>query len=202
MILLMIHLPLYLEKRLKELFPRQQDRYKFVAEVVEEALDHMEKEYGSAQEEKAETMVGGTLHLYTDGGSRGNPGQAAVGCVLEDPSAGTIVDQHYARIGLETNNVAEYQALIAGLKMAERYHPNTLVCHLDSELVVKQVKGEYRVKMPSLQPLVEEIGELSAHFPAILFEHIPRSDNHRADALVNKALDELPAPSYESPHST
>ncbi len=133
--------------------------------------------------------IGGTLHLFTDGGSRGNPGQAAVGCVLIDPHAGKIIEEHAARIGIQTNNVAEYEALIAGLRMAMKYRPNKLVCHLDSELVVKQLKGEYRVKMPTLQPLVDEINELKADLPDVTFKHVPRADNFRADELVNSALD-------------
>ncbi len=98
------------------------------------------------------------------------------------------------RIGVETNNVAEYRALVEGLKLAQKYQPNRLVCHLDSELVVKQLNGEYRVKMETLQPYVEEIRELSMSFGDVVFRHIPRGDNHRADALVNKALDSHAAP--------
>ncbi|MCA9370537.1 MAG: ribonuclease HI family protein, partial [Candidatus Peregrinibacteria bacterium] len=108
---------------------------------------------------------------------------------------------HCERIGVETNNVAEYRALIEGLKLAKRYHPNRLICHLDSELIVKQLNGEYRVKMETLRPLFDEINELAQEFPDIVFMHIPRSDNHRADALVNKALDEHPVPQYEKPLS-
>ena len=190
----MIHLPLYLEKKLKELMPRAQDRNNFVAELVKQELEQVEQ-----QAVDAPAAVGGTLHLYTDGGSRGNPGQAAIGCVLEDPSTGDVIREHLDRIGIETNNVAEYQALIEGLKLAERYHPNQLICHLDSELVVKQVNGEYRVKMPTLQPLVDQIQQLRTAFPEVSFVYIPRADNHRADALVNRALDELPDPPYEKP---
>ncbi|NOS68241.1 MAG: ribonuclease HI family protein [Candidatus Peribacteraceae bacterium] len=138
--------------------------------------------------------VGGTLHLFTDGGSRGNPGHAAIGCVLIDPTKGVTLKEHAERIGEETNNVAEYRALIEGLKIATHYRPNRLICHLDSELVVKQLNGEYRVKMPTLQPLVDEIHALTMDLPDVVFEHIPREDNWRADALVNKALDEHPAP--------
>ena len=84
--------------------------------------------------------------------------------------------------------------------MAKRFHPNRLLCHLDSELIVKQLNGEYKVKMSTLKPLFDEITELSQHFDDITFTHIPRSDNYRADALVNKALDEHPVPSYEKPY--
>ncbi|MDO8649428.1 MAG: ribonuclease HI family protein [Candidatus Peregrinibacteria bacterium] len=185
-------LPAPLERKLVELFPRARERERFVANLIEEALS---KE--STREEALPQAVGGTLHLFTDGGSRGNPGQAAIGCVLEDPKSGTILKEHAERIGIETNNVAEYRALIEGLKIAEEYRPNRLICHLDSELIVKQLNGEYRVKMQTLQPLVEEIKELSMGFPDIVFKHIPREDNHRADALVNRALDELPPPAFQ-----
>ena len=149
------------------------------------------------QDTELPEQVGGTLHLFTDGGSRGNPGQAAIGCVLEDPTRGITLEEHGECIGIETNNIAEYRALVSGLKIALRYQPNRLICHLDSELVVKQLNGQYQVKMPTLQPLYNEIRELSLRFPDIVFKHIPRSDNHRADALVNKALDaqkRTPAP--------
>lgn len=190
----MIRIPASLEKRLKEIIPRVRDREKFVQGLIEDALDQ-----GHMPETTQPENIGGTLHLFTDGGSRGNPGQAAIGVVLEDPSSGSTLREHYERIGIETNNVAEYTALIEGLKIAKHYHPNRLVCHLDSELIVKQLNGEYKVKMATLKVFVDEIRELILEFPAIEFTHIPRADNHRADALVNKALDEHPSPTYERP---
>lgn len=187
----MVRLPSDLERQLTAFFPRIRDRERFVTDAVQGAL---KKEEISENQPPA---IGGTLHLFTDGGSRGNPGQAAVGCVLEDPQEGKIVREHFERIGIATNNVAEYQALIEGLKIAKRYHPNHLVCHLDSELVVRQLNGEYRVKVQSLQPLFDEIKKLSEEFANITFVYIPRGDNHRADQLVNHALDEHPTPPYE-----
>lgn len=187
----MIRLPASLQRKLEQLFPRATDRNRFVAEVVAVALEQHDLQ------DNEDKSVGGTLHLFSDGGSRGNPGQAAVGAIIEDPVRGEVLREHYERIGIETNNVAEYRALIEGLKIAVRYHPNRLVCHLDSELIVKQLSGEYRVKMPALKEYFDEIQELSAQFSDITFMHIPRSDNYRADALVNKALDEHPAPPYE-----
>ncbi|MBI3618527.1 ribonuclease HI family protein [Candidatus Peregrinibacteria bacterium] len=148
------------------------------------------------QPERTEPLpeaIGGTLHLFTDGGSRGNPGEAAIACILEDPARGITLREHAERIGVETNNVAEYRALIEGLKLAEDCHPNRLVCHLDSELIVKQLNGEYRVKMATLEPLHRDVQELSMFFPDVVFRHIPREDNYRADALVNKALDANPS---------
>ena len=183
-----IRLPPALERRLQQLFPTTAEREHFAARAIEEALD------AEAAPTDAPAAVGGTLHLFTDGGSRGNPGQAAVACIIEDPASGTVLREHYARIGLETNNVAEYRALIEGIKLARPFHPNRLICHLDSELIVRQLNGQYQVKMPSLKAFVEEIRALSADLPDVVFVHIPREDNHRADALVNRALDTLPTP--------
>ena len=188
----MIRLPASLERRLQQLYPRVRDRERFVADMIQAALDQ-ELDPDSAQPE----AIGGTLHLFTDGGSRGNPGQAAIGCVLEDPARGETLREHYECIGIETNNVAEYRALIEGLKIAMRYHPNSIVCHLDSELLVKQLNGEYQVRMPALRNYYDEIKELAPSFSEVTFVHIPREDNYRADALVNKALDDHPSPNYE-----
>lgn len=186
----MLRIPASLEKRLATLFPKVREREKFVTEVLTEALD------GKMPEEQAtsDRMIGGTIHLFSDGGSRGNPGQAAVAYILEDPVRGEVLKEGKERIGVETNNVAEYRALIEGLKAAQAFQPNRLICHLDSELVVKQLNGEYRVKMPALQVYFDEIQQLASELPDVVFTHIPREDNYRADALVNRALDEQPAP--------
>lgn len=186
-----VRIPVSLERKLKELFPRAEDRDRFVVDAIEASLEEQDLS------ESQDVAVGGMLHLFTDGGSRGNPGQAAIGIVLEDPARGKILREHAERIGIGTNNVAEYRALIEGLQIARRYHPNRLICFLDSELLVKQLKGEYRVRMQTLQPLFEEIQELVRDIPTVEFRHIPRGDNWRADALVNKVLDEHPAPPYE-----
>lgn len=190
----MIRLPASMERKLQEMFPRVRERERYVAEILNRAMAHRPK-----MEEGAPVAIGGTLHLFTDGGSRGNPGQAAIACVLLDPSRGTVVREHYQCIGIETNNVAEYRALIEGLKIARLYHPNRLLCHLDSELIVKQLSGEYQVRMSTLRSLFQEIRALSKEFPSVSFQYVPRDDNHYADRLVNKALDEHPAPHYEQP---
>lgn len=184
----MIRLPAALERRLAEIHPRVREREQFAADVIEKALESTDTPSLAGQ------SAGGTLHLFTDGGSRGNPGQSAIACILEDPARGVTIKEYKERIGVETNNVAEYRALIKGLELAIPHHPNRLVCHMDSELIVKQLSGEYRVKMPTLQPLFDEIQKLSAELPDVVFKHIPRSDNYRADALVNEALDTMPAP--------
>ncbi len=181
----MVRLPPHIERRLEELFPHAREREEFVENVLLDAMAGMQ-----TSSEDLPDSVGGTLHLFTDGGSRGNPGQSAIAYIIEDPTRGVILKQHGECIGIETNNVAEYRALIEGLKVAVHYRPNRLICHLDSELVVKQLSGEYRVKMPTLQPLVDEVKALSMEFADIVFQYIPRGDNFRADALVNKVLNE------------
>lgn len=215
----MLRLPPSIERRLTQLFPERADREHFVARVIEDALREQESRFpapppmpvqsafGWEQQEEVDpyekvpdldAQVGGTLYLFTDGGSRGNPGEAAIACVLEDPKQGVIVKEHAERIGIETNNVAEYRALIKGLEISEQFHPSRLIVHMDSELVVRQLNGEYQVKMPTLQPLYEEARKLSLNFQDIVFKHIPRSDNHRADALVNRVLNESRS-SYHRP---
>jgi ribonuclease HI len=183
----MIRLPAALEKRLLTLFKTARERNAFVTEVVEKAL----LQSAAPLDQDQPTAIGGTLHLFTDGGSRGNPGQAAIGCVLLDPLKNEVLREYGECIGVETNNIAEYKALIMGLKIALEFHPNHLICHLDSELVVKQLSGEYRVKMATFTPLIKEINDLRSRFPHITFVHIPREKNMRADLLLNRALDEL-----------
>ncbi len=183
----MVRLPAALERKLTQVFPKTRDRDRFVADLVTKAL---ERPLPETTEERPEA-IGGTLSLFTDGGSRGNPGQAAIGCVLLDPMTDKILKDYSETIGIVTNNIAEYQALIAGLKLAKQFHPNRLICHLDSELVVRQLNGEYRVKMQTFEPLIEEIRSLRACFPDVQFKYIPRIENARADMLVNRALDSL-----------
>ncbi len=181
-----MRLPLSLTKRLTQLFPDTAERDAFVVEVLEKAL-HTHKVTDADQP----VAIGGTLHLFTDGGSRGNPGQAAVGCVLFDPLKNTVLREYGECIGVQTNNIAEYQALITGLKIAKEFCPNHLICHLDSELVVKQLNGEYRVKMATFTPLIQEINNLKSSFPHISFVYVQRAKNARADLLVNRALDDM-----------
>lgn len=187
----MIRLPASLERKLAEHFPLVRERERFAADAVERALDTTEDPKGQP------VAIGGTLHLFTDGGSRGNPGQAAIACIIEDPLHGRVLKEYAEVIGIATNNVAEYRALIKGLELARQYLPNRLICHLDSELIVKQLNGEYRIRMPSLQGFVEEIRALTEALPDVVFTFVPREDNFRADALVNHALDAHPSPSYK-----
>lgn len=133
----------------------------------------------------------GRFLLYTDGASRGNPGPAGIGAVLyRDTDRGLErVGEISRAIGVSTNNVAEYQALIAGLELALRHRPDELVVRVDSELLVRQLSGEYRVKAPHLKGYHRKVVELARKVGSVRFEHVPRSENAAADALANSALD-------------
>ncbi|MEX0649945.1 MAG: ribonuclease HI family protein [Candidatus Andersenbacteria bacterium] len=125
--------------------------------------------------------------LHTDGGARGNPGPAGIGYVLVIEDDAKI--EHGEYIGEKTNNYAEYMALIKGLERAHQEKVTDIKCYLDSELVVKQLKGQYRVKHPDLKPLFEQVKEVAEDFNTISYTHIPRAKNKGADKLVNWALD-------------
>ena len=126
--------------------------------------------------------------LYTDGGARGNPGPAGIGARLLD-SAGDVVEELADSIGTATNNVAEYQALLAGLELALDHDVQRLDVFLDSELVVRQVNGQYKVKDAGLKPLHAQACLLLSRFHEVDVKHVRREQNAEADALVNKAID-------------
>jgi len=136
--------------------------------------------------------------VFSDGGARGNPGPAAIGAVVIDTSDGSCrrLDAISEAIGVATNNVAEYRALIAGLRAAARYRPRRLLVRADSLLVVNQLGGSWKVKHAGLRPLYEEARDLLRGFDAVDIAHVPRAQNAEADALVNAALD---AETPESP---
>ena len=130
----------------------------------------------------------GHFVLRTDGGARGNPGPAGVGFVLEGPD-GDVVRRGGRPIGPATNNVAEYRAIIWGLRTALDAGVSRLEVRSDSELVVRQVNGVYRVKDGGLQPLHREVCGLLGSFDWHRVVHVPRRENAAADELVNRALD-------------
>lgn len=125
--------------------------------------------------------------LHTDGGARGNPGPAGIGYVLKIAGKKTISGGEY--IGEGTNNYAEYTALIRGLTFAQQHNVQELTCYLDSELVVKQLAGEYRVRHHDLLPLHKKVKQLATKFSHVAFHHVRREKNARADELVNEAID-------------
>jgi ribonuclease HI len=129
--------------------------------------------------------------LSTDGGARGNPGPAAYGYVLETED-GTILAAHGERIGVATNNVAEYSALVAGLERALELGVDEVEVVSDSELLVKQMTGEYRVKNEALRELNERASRLARRLGRVDYTAVRREHNELADRLVNDALDAPP----------
>jgi ribonuclease HI len=129
------------------------------------------------------------LITYTDGGARGNPGPAALGVVIKDTTGKTIAG-YGQYLGAQTNNFAEYSALISALQKAKELGATEVECIMDSELVTKQMNRIYKVKEPTLQKLFIQAFNLSSGFKKVVFKHIFREHNKEADAWVNKALDE------------
>ena len=128
--------------------------------------------------------------MNTDGGARGNPGQAAIGIILKDEKGEKIKAKgHY--LGIGTNNEAEYMALLMGLELALELDIQKLECRLDSELVVKQLNGAYKVKMPKLRALYDRVKLLSQKFANIQYVHVHREQNSEADKIVNEVLDNV-----------
>jgi ribonuclease HI len=134
-------------------------------------------------------MADKALSLFTDGACRGNPGQGGAGAVLVGRN-GEVVGTAKKFLGHCTNNIAEYQALILGLGEALGQGATAISIYLDSELLVRQIQGIYRVKNPDLKPLMAEIRDLLDRFDIWQVEHVPRSENALADGLANEAIDE------------
>ncbi len=128
------------------------------------------------------------LLVWTDGGARGNPGPAGIGAVVTRPD-GTVLAEVAEGIGWATNNVAEYRAVIAGLKRARALGARRVRLRADSLLLVQQLRGVWKVKNAGLQPLWSEATRLARGFDRVVFEHVPRGRNRAADALANRAMD-------------
>ncbi len=128
------------------------------------------------------------LIINTDGGSRGNPGPAGIGVVFSGESD-KVIAKYKEYIGEATNNIAEYKALILALEKAKDFEADEIECRLDSELVVKQLKGEYKVKDEKMKKLYSKVQKL-IFFKPVKFVHIRREKNKLADMLVNEVLDE------------
>jgi phosphoribosylglycinamide formyltransferase 1 len=126
--------------------------------------------------------------IYTDGGSRGNPGPAAAAFVMTDRHRHALLARAFF-LGEATNNVAEYTALLRGLEAARQMKVQKVLIRSDSELMVRQIKGEYRVKSPGLVEIYSQCMELLTNFADWKIEHVPREQNHKADQLVNRSLD-------------
>lgn len=128
------------------------------------------------------------LIIFTDGGSRGNPGPAATGIVVKN-SKGKILASYGEYLGAQTNNYAEYSALISGLKKAKELKAAEVECILDSELICKQMQLKYKVKEPTLQKLFIQAYNAAMQFKKVTYKHVPREKNKEADVEVNKILD-------------
>jgi ribonuclease HI len=126
--------------------------------------------------------------VHVDGGARGNPGPAAIGIVVSGPD-GAVLDEVAERIGVATNNVAEYQALLKGIERAAALGASRVELINDSELVARQLQGAYKVKHPAMKPLYEQAVAALQGFAGWTIRNVPRAQNARADALVNAALD-------------
>lgn len=134
------------------------------------------------------------LRMYTDGGSRGNPGPAASGAVLKplvDGVEGETIATASKFLGITTNNQAEYMAIIIGLKKAVDLGAKEIELYMDSELATKQLKGQYKVKNPEIAQRFMEVKQLLQHFDHYKIQHIRRERNTEADAVVNKVLDDI-----------
>jgi ribonuclease HI len=132
--------------------------------------------------------VSEVVRLWVDGGSRGNPGPAATGYRIEDTD-GSILEEAGATIGVATNNVAEYRALIAGLRAAAAFGAREVEVRADSQLLMRQMTGAYRVKNAALRELWIEARRVASAFDRVRFVEIPRAENAAADLQVNLALD-------------
>jgi ribonuclease HI len=133
------------------------------------------------------------LTLYCDGGSRGNPGPAAIGAVVFDSTVDPpqLLASVSETIGVTTNNVAEYKALIAGLEAVAHLHGRVIHVRADSLLVINQLRGRWKVKHENMRPLHTRARALLSAYEVVDLEHVPRAENTAADALVNAALDAL-----------
>ena len=129
------------------------------------------------------------FHTFSDGGARGNPGPAAIGVVICDPS-GNVVKEDAECIGEMTNNKAEYRAMLKALEMAKTLNAKKLLCHGDSELIIFQLQGRYRIKDAQLKTLAEKVKSAASAFEAVTWKQVPREHPmiSRADKLLNQAL--------------
>ncbi|HXX31371.1 MAG TPA: ribonuclease HI family protein [Myxococcaceae bacterium] len=130
-----------------------------------------------------------TLRVFSDGAARGNPGPAGAGAVLALPS-GEVVERLGLYLGRQTNNHAEYMGAILGLKRARALGADEVELVTDSQLLIRQLAGQYRVRSPTLRPLYEEAHALLEAFQRHLLTHVPREENREADVMSNRAIDE------------
>ncbi len=166
---------------------------KRVDELFQELKRHVTKD-GPALPEKEITDVSNMqkgadlIVVNVDGASRGNPGESGIGVAIFDKDS-NLINEACDYLGVATNNIAEYKALILGIKLSAEYNAERILFKSDSELMVKQIKGEYRVKNPQLKLLFTEVQSLLKKLPNWKIMHVPREENKEADLLANKGVD-------------
>ena len=153
-----------------------------------ETPHEMSREAPTAPRKKHATTKDGTAILWSDGAARGNPGPAGIGAILKTPD-GNVIAEVSDFLGHTTNNVAEYRALLAGLERAIEVGIQRIEVRADSELMIKQLKGQYRVKNAGLKPLYEQARELLSQFSNVKLSHVRREHNSEADRLANLGID-------------
>ncbi len=167
-------------------FP-QLDRQRLL-KILERAAAAVEAR-GEEREAPAPVPAVSRVRLYSDGAARGNPGLAGAGAVLVEPS-GQVIDRLGKFLGVQTNNFAEYTALLLGLRRAKELGVAEVEVFADSELMIRQLGGRYQVKSASLRPLYDEALQLLNEFERVKLVHVPREMNRAADEMSNRAIDE------------
>ncbi|RLN87598.1 hypothetical protein BBJ28_00021481 [Nothophytophthora sp. Chile5] len=159
----------------------------------------------SANDEEATSSggwTGGAVLAYADGASRGNPGRSGCGALLMDPSSREVIATSTRYLGeQETNNTAEYNGLLLALRLAQQHDATHVHIHMDSQLIVRQMLGQYRVKAVNLRGLHKQCKELCASLVEVTFSHVRREENAAADRLANKAIDEYEALEQDGVHA-
>ncbi len=159
---------------------------------LQEILERCALRAGKGGEERAVApggARGGEFSIHTDGASRGNPGEAGVGIVIAD-DRGKTVKEIKQYLGMATNNVAEYRAVLVGLEKTFALGAESVIINLDSELVARQITGDYKVREAHLKPLHGQVLALLKNFAKYRVRHVPREQNRRADQLANEAIDQ------------
>jgi ribonuclease HI len=157
-----------------------------------DAIESLSKSLGNAPSSVKNRGLDRAI-LHADGASRGNPGPSAIAAVIHIPT-GEEIASIAKRIGRATNNVAEYRAVIEGMKLARDIGVRELTVRVDSELVMKQLTGAYRIRSKDLEPLAREVAAEARHFGKCVFEHVKREENREADRLANEALNRVEDP--------
>jgi len=180
-----MNIPEQLIKKINKIIPKK-DQKSFIENAIETEL----KKYKTTKQPKLnlKLKIKGALELFTDGGSRGNPGVAGGGFVLY--KNGKLIDKGCEFFGNKTNNQSEYLALRLGLReVFAKYGDIKINCYMDSKLAVEQLNGNFKVKNANIKPLFEEVSRITAQFKEFYISHIPREQNKMADEMANIAMD-------------